>query len=154
MPRFITSMRRLIDILFLFLRRLLDILFFYFDIFLRRYMDVLFFSFMTFSRCLFSIWHLFVHIGRVQQNVYFTTVEINFFCWSNLISGNLFKQLQNKRFTEYDHYCYIARNYFILNNTLFIYLYLFIILYITVSVQRAYNKCKKMCWKTFKIIQL
>jgi len=44
----------------------------------RRILDVLFFSFMTFSRRLFFIRHLFVDIGRVQQNVYFTIVGISF----------------------------------------------------------------------------
>jgi len=41
-------------------------------------MDVLFFSFMT-PFFLFIV-HLFVDIGHVQQNVYFTTVGISFLC--------------------------------------------------------------------------
>jgi len=88
-------MKRLIDILFFILGHFRDII----------WMSYFFHSFMTFSRRLF-LRYLFVDIGRVQQNVYFTTVGISFLCWNNPISTNLFQQLQNKRFIEYSHYYY------------------------------------------------
>jgi len=89
-------------------------------------MDVLFFSFMMFWRRLFfDFTFICTYWPRSAKCLFYN-------CWNNFISANLFKQLQNKRFTEYNHYCYIDRNYFILNNTLFIYLYLFIILYICI----------------------
>jgi len=110
-----TSKRRLEDIL-KFLRRLFRCLknikktfyvpiyeasykypIFYFwpflAIFETSYGRLIFFIYDVFETSFFSIRHLF-DIGCVQQNIYFTTVGISF------------QQLQNKRFTEYGHYCY------------------------------------------------
>jgi len=113
MSRFMIFMRRLIDILLifyfrLFLRRLIDVLFFYFEIFLRRYGRLIFFIYDIFKTSFF-IRHLFVDIGRIQQNVYFTIVGINFFAEIILSQQTCFNSCKINGLLNTAilcHYCY------------------------------------------------
>jgi len=76
MSRFMTSMRHPI---------------FYFRPFLRR---LIFFIYDVFKTSFFRF-DIYLSTGRVQQNVYFTTIGISFLCWNNLISVNLFQHKIN-----------------------------------------------------------